>query len=155
YNVKSATNNGGPYATNANVTATSFVNTGLSNGTTYYFMVSALNIHGESANSSETNATPAPVPPFTPTGLTLTASTAQAPLSWPASPIVSTYNVKSATNSGGPYTTITNVTTTSFVNTGLVNATTYYYVISALNDYGESADSAQRSTTPFDTPALV
>jgi fibronectin type 3 domain-containing protein len=155
YNVKSATNSGGPYTTNANVTGTSFVNSGLSNGVTYYYVISALNIYGESANSSETNATPAPVPPFIPTGLTLIASNAQVSLSWTASPGATSYNVKSATNNGGPYTTVTNVTATNFIDTGLSNGTTYYYVVSALNDYGESADSLQRSTTPFPTPALV
>jgi fibronectin type 3 domain-containing protein len=155
YYVKSATNSGGPYITNANGTATSFVNTGLSNGVTYYYVVSALNLYGESPNSSETNATPVPVPPFTPTGLTLTPSNAQVSLSWAASPGATSYNVKNATTNGRPYIMITNVTATSFVDTGLSNAVTYYYVVSAANDYGESADSAQRSTTPFDTPALV
>ena len=155
YYVKSATNSGGPYTTNVNGAATSFVNTGLSNGVTYYYVVSALNLYGESPNSSETNATPAPVPPPAPTGLTLTPSNAQVSLTWTASPGATGYNVKSSTTNGGPYSTITNVAATSFVDTGLSNAITYYCVVSATNDYGESPDSAQKKTTPFDTPALV
>jgi fibronectin type 3 domain-containing protein len=155
YNLKSATTSGGPYTTVTNVTTTSFVNTGLANGTTNYYVVSALNPYGESPNSSETNATPAPLPPFTPTGLTAVPGNTQVSLSWAAAPGATSYNVKSATTSGGPYTTFTNVTTTSVVNTDLVNTTAYYYVVSALNDYGESPDSAQASATPFDTPPLV
>src|SRR6185436_8175641 len=63
----------------------------------------------------------------------------------------SSYNVKRSTTSGGPYTTITNVTSTSFVNIGLANGTTYYYVVSALNSSGESGNSAQASATPVGT----
>jgi fibronectin type 3 domain-containing protein len=154
YNVKNATNTGGPYTTITNMTATSFVDTNVTNGTTYYYVVSALNQYGESANSSETNATPAPIPPPAPTGLTLMASNAQVSLSWAVSPGATSYNVKSATNNGGPYTIITNVTATSYIDTGLSNGTTYFYVVSALNAYGESPDSPQMSTTPFPTPAL-
>ena len=42
------------------------------------------------------------------------------------------YRVKRATTNGGPYTTVTTVTTVSYTNTGLTNGTTYYYVVSAL-----------------------
>jgi fibronectin type 3 domain-containing protein len=155
YYVKSATISGGPYATNANVTTTSFVSTNLTNGTTYYFVVSALNAYGQSLNSSETNATPAPVPPAIPSGLTATAGNGFVSLNWTASFGATSYNVKSATTSSGPYTTITNITETSLVNTGLVNGTTYYFVISALNINGESADSPERSATPLSAPPLV
>lgn len=149
YNVKRATVSGGPYTTITNVTTTSFVNTDLVNGTTYYYVVSALNASGESANSSQASATPSvPTPPATPTGLNATAGNAQVSLSWNTSSGATSYNVKRATVSGGPYTTITNVTTVSFINAGLVNGTTYYYVVSALNAAGESANSTQASATP-------
>ena len=42
-------------------------------------------------------------------------------------------------------------TGTSFIDTGLVNGTTYYYVISARNLTGESANSAEVAATPFVT----
>ena len=41
-----------------NIDATNFVATGLTDFTTYYFVISALNFNGEGANSSEANATP-------------------------------------------------------------------------------------------------
>jgi fibronectin type 3 domain-containing protein len=60
YNVKRATISGGPYANvAANTTATSFVNTGLTNGTPYYYVVTALNASGESPISTQVSATPA------------------------------------------------------------------------------------------------
>jgi regulation of enolase protein 1 (concanavalin A-like superfamily) len=58
YNVKRATTNGGAYAIVANVGTTNYTDTGLSNGTNYYYAVSALNPAGESDNSMQASATP-------------------------------------------------------------------------------------------------
>ncbi|MDB6080044.1 MAG: hypothetical protein JWO82_3791, partial [Akkermansiaceae bacterium] len=98
-----------------------------------------------------------------PTGLGATAGNTQAGLSWTAASGATSYNVKRATTSGGPYTTLTNVATTSYTDTGLTNGTTYYYVASALNSGGESGNSGQTSVLPlvtianssFETPALT
>ncbi len=60
YNVKRSTTNGGPYSNvAANVTSTSYTNTGLTNGTTYYYVVTALNASGESPVSPQVSGTPA------------------------------------------------------------------------------------------------
>ncbi|MFD0678359.1 MULTISPECIES: dockerin type I domain-containing protein [unclassified Paenibacillus] len=59
YTVKRSTGHGGPYSTLvSNVTGTSHVDTTTSNGTTYYYAVSAVNANGESENSSEKSAMP-------------------------------------------------------------------------------------------------
>jgi fibronectin type 3 domain-containing protein len=147
YNVKRATVSGGPYTTVATgVTGTTFNNTGLAASTTYYYVVSAVNAGGESANSSQASATTRPAAP---TGLIASAGNGQVSLSWTASTGATSYNVKRATVSGGPYTTIaTGVAGTSFLNTGLVNGTAYYFVVSAVNAGGESGNSAQASATP-------
>jgi len=152
YNVKRATTSGGPYTTVApGVTTPSYTNTGLTNGTTYYYVVSAVNAVGESANSAQVSVMPSagPTVPSAPTGLTATAGNAQAALSWNAVSGATSYNVKRSTTSGGPYTTVApGVTTPSYTNTGLTNGTTYYYVVSAVNAAGESANSAQVGVTP-------
>ena len=80
--------------------------------------------------------------------MTATAGNGQVGLSWSASSGATSYNVKRSTTSGGPYTTIASPTTTSYTNTGLTNGTTYYYVVSAVNTAGESANSSQVSATP-------
>jgi len=86
--------------------------------------------------------------PAAPTSLTATSGNGQVSLSWTASSGATSYNVKRATVSGGPYTTIASATATAFTDTGLTNGTTYYYVVSALNSAGESANSAEVNVTP-------
>jgi fibronectin type 3 domain-containing protein len=62
YNVKRSTVNGSGYATVASPATTSYTNTGLANGTQYYYVVTAVNAGGESGNSNQASATPtAPV----------------------------------------------------------------------------------------------
>ncbi len=58
YNVKRSTTSGSGYATVSSPTGTSYTNTGLTNGTPYYYVVSAVGTGGESANSSQVSATP-------------------------------------------------------------------------------------------------
>ena len=84
-----------------------------------------------------------------PTGLAaMVDSTGQVELSWAASTNATGYNVKQATVSSGPYTTATNVTGLSYTNTGLADGTLYYFVVSATNSFGESADSTSVSARP-------
>ncbi len=91
--------------------------------------------------------------PAAPTGLGAAAGNAQVSLSWTGSAGATSYNVKRSTSAGGPYTTVaTGVTTTSYTNTGLVNGTTYYYVVSAVNPL-ESPNSNQASAMPTAPPA--
>jgi hypothetical protein len=90
---------------------------------------------------------PAP-PPGAPTILTVLPSFGQVSLTWSSvggSNI--TYNVKRSTSSGGPYTTITNISSTSYTDTSVLNGTTYYYVVSAVGAGGEGPDSAPVSVT--------
>ena len=155
YNLMNSTVSGGPYNTVANVVGTGYTNTGLANSTTYYFVVSAVNQNGETANSAETNATPIAVPPLAPTGLAAQAAHGQVQLSWNAAATATNYYVKRGTTSGGPYTIITNVVVTGFLDTNVVDGTTYYYVVSGLNIDGEGPNSSQVSATPTATPPAV
>ena len=139
-------------------TSNSYTDTGLTNGTKYFYVVSAVNSGGESGNSSEVSATPsAPLTaPATPTGLQATGGNAQVSLSWSASTGATSYNVKRSTTNGGPYNTaVASPTATNYTDTAVNNGTTYYYVVSAVNTAGQSANSAQASATPASPTANV
>jgi fibronectin type 3 domain-containing protein len=161
YHVKRGTSSAGPFTQVSVPTSTTFTDMGVTNGTTYFYVVSALNSAGESGNSMPASAKPAaptqPNPPQSqippvPTGLVATAGNAQISLTWAISSGATSYHVKRSTTSGGPYTQVSVPTTTSFTNTGLTNGTKYFYAVSALNSDGESAYSAQASATPAAPP---
>ena len=89
-------------------------------------------------------------PPFTPTGLTATASNAAISLTWNTAVAADSYMIGRSTITGGPYTNIASgVTATSYLDTGLINGTTCYYVVAATNAYGVSSNSAEASATPM------
>jgi fibronectin type 3 domain-containing protein len=157
YNVYRGTSAGGegstPVATN--VTTTGFTDTGLANGTTYYYTVKAVNSAGTSPPSTEASATPHATVPSAPLGVTASAGNAAVTVSWSApasnggSPVTG-YNVYRGTSPGGEGGTpvASNVTATSFTDTGLANGTTYYYRVAAVNAAGTSAQSSEVSATP-------
>jgi hypothetical protein len=62
YHLKRSTTAGGPYTQVAAPTTANFTVTGLTNGTTYFYVVSALNSVGESGNSAQASATPVNTP---------------------------------------------------------------------------------------------
>src|SRR4029453_7169915 len=136
YNVKRATVSGGPYAVVGTPASNSYPDTGLTNGTTYYYVVSAVNGGGESANSAQVSATPQGPPPAAPTGVTATPGNGQVALPWTASAGATSYNVKRATVSGGPYAVVGTPASNSYPDTGLTNGPTYYYLVSAVNRGG-------------------
>ncbi len=148
YRVKRATVSGGPYGVIKTLTSTSYTDTGVANGTTYYYVVSAVNSGGESSNSSEVNATPPVPPPSPPAGLAATPSSVQIALAWNPSSGATSYRVKRATVSGGPYGVIATPTSTSYTDTSVTSGTTYYYVVSAVNSAGESNNSSEVNATP-------
>ena len=65
YTVKRSAASGGPYAAIASPTTTNYGDNGVTNGTTYFYVVSATNSAGSSVNSAELAATPIVPPTFT------------------------------------------------------------------------------------------
>jgi hypothetical protein len=93
--------------------------------------------------------------PAAPSGLAAVAGNQQISLTWNASAGATSYHVKRGTVAGGPYTQVAAPTTNSDTDTGLTNSTAYYYVVSAVNSYGESANSSEISATPAGPSASV
>ncbi|HEV7573012.1 MAG TPA: DNA/RNA non-specific endonuclease [Thermoanaerobaculia bacterium] len=152
YNVKRSTTSGSGYATIASPATTSYDDTSAANGTTYYYVISAVNSGVEGANSSQVSGTPAGAP-AAPLGVAATGGDTQISLAWNSVAGATSYNVKRSTTSGSGYSTIVSPTTTSYIDTGLTNGTTYYYVITAVGPGGESVNSSEVSATPAVPPA--
>ena len=83
------------------------------------------------------------LPPPAPGGLSALPTAAQFTLTWHTTFGATDYYLKRATIPGGPYTTIVTVSAPGYGDTNLVLGATYYYVVSALNANGESANSAE------------
>ena len=62
YNVKRSPNSGGAYTVLGNTSSTHYTDTMVLNGSTYYYVVSAIGVGGEGPNSTQVSATP-PLPP--------------------------------------------------------------------------------------------
>ena len=156
YRVKRATAAGGPYTSvQEGLTVTMFNDTGRTNGTAYFYVVTASTGIAESGDSNQASATPQPPAPGAPTGVGAVAGNAQVTISWTGVGGATSYTVKRSLTSGGPYTNFTQagITGTSYINTGLTNNTTYYYVVSASNGGGEGPNSTpQVSATPASGP---
>lgn len=72
-------------------------------------------------------------------------------LTWNASPTATSYNVKRSTTSGAEV-TISTTATTTFVDSSGVAGTKYFYVVTAVNSFGESGPSSEVSGTFLGNP---
>jgi fibronectin type 3 domain-containing protein len=168
YVVKRSTTSGGPYSIVNNGqfgttgTPVTFTDPGLSDNTTYYYIVGAEYFNGTGnyaeTDSSEAAATTAPV---TPPSLTATASTYRGVvLTWPASPGATRYNIYESAVSGGvngQYTNVGSSTSATCTVTGLADSTTYYFVVNAQNSAGTVSNNSPEAnaTTWPPTPYLT
>src|SRR5262249_30482621 len=137
------------------VTGTTAADTGLANGTTYYYKVSAVNAVGEGPLSAEVSATPQVAPPAAPTNLSAAAvSVSQVNLTWADNSANETgFVVERATDSSftaGLTTASLGANATSYSATGLAAGTAYWFRVRATNAGGTSASSNVASAT---TPA--
>jgi alpha-L-fucosidase 2 len=87
--------------------------------------------------------------PATPTGLAASPGDGQVSLAWAASSGATGYTIWRAAKSGGPYTAVGSAAVAAFTDTSLTDGVTSYYVVSAINSLGGSANSAEIAATPM------
>lgn len=153
YNIYWSTTSGVTTSTGTRIAGVSspYVQTGLGAGTTYFYIVTAVNGTGESGPSVQASATtnaPTTVP-AAPTGLAASGGVKQVTLSWAAVSGATSYNVYWSATSGVTTATGTKVAdaTSPYVQTGLTDGTAYFFIVTAANAVGESAASAQATAT--------
>lgn len=128
YNVKRSNTPGGPYSVVApNVRSLQHIDAGLNNGTTYYYVVSAANILGESGNSPEASATP----------------------NLPSDLVVYTFSAPASAAAGSQ---VDVSVTTKNQGTGTANASTTRFYISA-NGVVDPGDTRLNESVPVPTLA--
>lgn len=87
-------------------------------------------------------------PPAGPIGLSATVTNAQVKLAWNDSVAATSYNLKRSTNSVGPFTNIVTTTaSTNYMDNTVALGSTYYYVVSAIDSFGESTNSSRAIAT--------
>ncbi|PYR94200.1 MAG: hypothetical protein DMF84_06530 [Acidobacteria bacterium] len=95
-------------------------------------------------------------PPGPTIGLGVSPGDTQLTLKWSAAVGATSYKVKRSVTSRGPYVLIApNVKKKTYLDTDVVNGTTYYYVVSGVNGLGEGADSNEAFATPNTPSDLV
>ena len=93
--------------------------------------------------------TPGSISPDTLSNLKATGGTSKIDLTWDAVDKATSYTVKRATTTGGPYATIaTDIAETSYSDTDVTVGTTYYYIVTAIADGKESGNSNEASAIP-------
>jgi YHS domain-containing protein len=154
YTVKYGTS-AGTYPTNVAVgNVTTRTVTGLTNGTTYYFVVVANNSAGPSGNSNEKNAIPQISVPAAVVLNSAIAGNGQVVLNWNSVAGATSYTVKYGTSKGIYPSSILAGNLTTRTVTGLTNGTNYYFVVVANNSAGPSGNSNEKNATPqFPVPA--
>ena len=91
-----------------------------------------------------------------PASLTATVRDGGLILQWNPVSGATSYVIRSAGVTGGPYGLVANgVTGVSLDQPGLTNGSNYFYVVSAVNADGEGAPSAELSVVPFGPPLAV
>jgi titin len=163
YNVYEASSSGGEnYAAPVNgtlISGTTTTVTSLTNGTTYYFTVKAVNAIGSSPASSEVFAIPAGTVPGAPTGVTAAPGLASATVAWTApsnlgGSAVTRYTavaVDATVPARGGQTCTWTTGPLSCIVSGLTDGDSYSFTVTATNSVGTSPPSTASSAV---VPAL-
>ena len=143
YVVRRGTSSSGPLSLVMSITETNWTDSGLSATAQYFYTVTAVNAAGAVGSSIVAG------PPGIPATLGATAGNTQILLSWVASTGAASYTVLRGTSSGNETTTVaTGITANNYLDTGLNNGTTYYYIVQAVGSGVTSGNSPEASATP-------
>ena len=137
YEVYRSTRQNSGYSLLGTTTATSYVNTGASTGTTYYYRVKAVNRNGmASGYSNIVSGKAKAAAPAAPSVTAGNSSTGKPRLTWKAVSGAVSYRIYRSESRGTGYSLLGTTSSTSYVNTGAAAGKTYYYRVKAVNRDG-------------------
>ncbi|MEH7417299.1 fibronectin type III domain-containing protein [Neobacillus drentensis] len=137
YEIYRSTSSTGTFTKIASATGTSYNNSALNTGTTYYYKVRSYKTGTTTAYSSFTpvvSVKPTLSTPASPKAVSSAYNSIKT--SWAAVSGANGYEVYRAASSTGTYTLVSSTTSTSFTNTGLSTNQPYYYKIRAYRTVG-------------------
>lgn len=148
YNVFRTSTPGSGYSQVYTGTATSYNDTNLVTGKTYYYVVTYTSDLGTSINSKELAVSTVAVKVPAPSSIKLVQAYPTAvQLSWNSVVGAKSFNLYRADAADGTYALVNNTTDNSYTNVDLTAGTSYYYKLSSVNDAGEGALSAPFKVT--------
>ena len=134
YEVYRSTRQNSGYSLLGTTTSTSYVNTGASTGTTYYYRVKAVNRNGmASGYSNIVSGKAKAAAPAAPSVTAGNSSTGKPRLTWKAVSGAVSYRIYRSESRGTGYSLLGTTSSTSYVNTGAAAGKTYYYRVKAVN----------------------
>ena len=145
---RSETNDGSFTQIGGKITATDYVDSNLDANTSYYYRLEVCNDNGCSGRSPIGSAITTPATPSTPTAAA--QSDTEISIVWSEVAGATHYNLYRATVSGGTYTQIGgDIATTGYLDSGLSEATAYYYQLEACNGGECSGRSPEVSVSTY------
>ncbi len=143
--------------TQVGASTTSATISGLSNGTTYTFQVTATNTGGTGPAGTSNTATPAATPQA-PGNVVATAGNTQATVTWtapdPGATSITGYTITPYIGANAGTSVPAGPSATGVTVTGLVNGTTYTFQIYATNSYGNGFVATSNAATPATVPTV-
>ncbi|MBF0331310.1 MAG: hypothetical protein HQL17_05175 [Candidatus Omnitrophica bacterium] len=154
YKLTRATNAGmSTGVTDLGTRASGYTNTGLAQGTTYYYTVTAVNATGPSTPSAPGSGATGQLPAEPGAPVINVVALASLQVTWNAAARATSYTVIRATDSGMTQnvTVFTNKTS-PYADTGLANGTPFWYTVTAVNGYGSSTPSLTGTASTMGVP---
>ncbi|WP_397376702.1 pectinesterase family protein [Paenibacillus sp. p3-SID867] len=151
YQIKRSTVHGGPYKVIADqVKDIRYEDSGLENGTAYYYVVSAHNGIASSMNTEAVRVMPFPANTTPPPGdLRLNPAKDHVKLSWSGVEGAASYQIRrSESRSEAGSVIASDWRQPGFIDTDVVTGKTYYYSVQSVNENGPGAGSDPQGATP-------
>lgn len=157
YNIYRATDPTMPTSPTFTTTGTSYTDSSVTNGQTYYYSVSAVSNVGEGAAAGPVTAIPGAVP-GAPLNLVARADVGKVNLTWNApssdgGSTITEYDIYRSTSNSIPSSLSFTTTSTTFEDTSVTSGVTYYYWVTARNSVGEGSAAGPAVIGAMSTPS--